>query len=161
MKQIEEHLAEALGSDVTLKRKSAAKSLLMLIAGIAIIVASAKVPALSSGYINSTMIFVGGLLALVGLLMGLSAFLSKEFYYIPEKSRLSKKVEFFDIAEEGNVKKLVESGSINGLEELRKSTAPTLQLIMYRTSKGKVVAAQLQKYIPYTYHPVTDIVVMH
>lgn len=155
MQLIENGLADVLGSDITMKRKNITKSLLMFIIGAGIIVASSS----TEGYIHSTMIFAGGLIALVGILMILSSFINKEYYYIPEKARLQKKAEFFELNDESTVKKIVEEGRFDEIKSLKKATTPTLQVIMYSTAKGKIVAAQVQKYIPYAYHPMTDIVV--
>lgn len=160
MRLIEEHLTESLGDNVTLKHKSIIKSIIMLIVGVGIIVATTTVPELSEGFINSTLIFFGGMFALIGLLMCISAIFNKDYYYIPERSKLQKKVEFFELSEENALKEFIEKKDVDSFGKFKHSKTPTLQVIMYKTTKGTIVAAQLQKYVPYAYQPVTDIVVM-
>lgn len=158
MEMIETGLAQRLDGKIALKRRSATVSLLLLVAGIAIIVCSAIVPSLASGFMHSCMIFIGGIAAIIGLLLLLSSIFTKQYYYLPESSRLHKKVEYFDLTEEFAIKKSLEEKDAASLEGYRKSTAPTMQVVLYKTGKGTLVAAQLQKYVPYTYQPVTDII---
>lgn len=160
MEMIENSLASRMEGKIALKRKSVVLSLVLLVLGIAIIVVSAIIPALESGFMHSLLIFIGGVAAIIGLLLLLSAAFTKQYYYLPENSRLHKKIEYFDLTEESAIKRALENKEIESLDNYHKSTAPTLQVVLYKTGKGTVIAAQLQKYVPYTYQPVTDIILL-
>lgn len=159
MDMIESSLASRLEGKIVLKRKSIVFSSLMLVAGVAVIVASAVIPALENGFLHSCLIFIGGVAAIIGLLLLLSSAFTKQYYYVPENSRLHKRIEYFDLTEEFSLKKALEDKDVAAIENCKKSTTPTLQVVIYRTGKGTMIAAQLQKYVPYTYHPETDIIV--
>lgn len=83
--------------------------------------------------------------------------LGKQFIFIPEDSPLKKSVEYFDLTEEYGLKKCIEDKDFTQIDNYRKSSAPTLQVVMYKTKSGKVAAAQLQKYVPYEYVAASNI----
>ena len=103
MEMIENSLASRMEGKIALKRKSVVLSLVLLVLGIAIIVVSAIIPALESGFMHSLLIFIGGVAAIIGLLLLLSAAFTKQYYYLPENSRLHKKIEYFDLTEESAI----------------------------------------------------------
>ena len=112
MEMIENSLASRMEGKIALKRKSVVLSLVLLVLGIAIIVVSAIIPALESGFMHSLLIFIGGVAAIIGLLLLLSAAFTKQYYYLPENSRLHKKIEYFDLTEESAIKRALENKEI-------------------------------------------------
>lgn len=77
-------------------------------------------------------------------------------YYVPTNEKLLRTDMTFNAADANRVETLVAAGDFKALENLPRSSASGLVVIVYSAASGKFAAAQTLEYVPHEYQPISE-----
>lgn len=158
-KSIDEAVFEL--QDIKRGRKSILGPFCALAAGIAMIAACYMMPQDDgSANISSTLLLLGGILAIGGIVTGLLRLGSKSGApcYIPTGKILKRSEVFYDEKNLPRVTECLQNGDLKALSEIPKGTSSAVILVCYSDKEGKMAACQLQRYVPHYFAPLHETV---
>ncbi len=155
---IDEAIYHVAGDQIVRKKRNPIKALLILILGIALIVAGYSVPAIhSNANLSSAAILIGGGIAIVGFVLTLVRLTGKGApFYLPTGKKLRRTELFFETALRNDVCDCVRTGNFGKLAELPRSDSSALIAIIYRTDDQDIALAQVLEFVPHHHQPITD-----
>lgn len=128
------------------RRKKPLLSSIILILGLVCMM----VPSLKS------MMLLGLLLVLTGVILLFIDLLQKQPYYIPTKEKLFKKELLFDMGKRDVIRKDVMNGDFSALEGVSQKEDGAIKVVVYKPKSGDILLTQVQEYIPHAYEPMTE-----
>ena len=144
------------------KKKNPMTAILFLLLGACLFVVNYFVPGIySSPNLSSAILMIGTILGLVGAIKLLVALYGKSAtpVYKPSGEPLKRYELFFDTTYRDAVNKYVQAGDFDALLHLPHNESSAILVIIYKTSSGDILLAQVLEYVPYHHKPVTDTLV--
>ena len=134
------------GEVVVRRRKSLVLPAALLAAGVAILVLN-----------RSSAVFIGGSLALAGMITLAARFFSAEGapYYRAGRSYLRYDELYFERSQSRDVVALVAEGNVERLLAMPHARVPAVSVAMYRTPDNRFAAMQAFEYADLEYRPLT------
>lgn len=160
--EICEALCALPGGAVVRRRKPFSMPLVMLFAGAALIVANRIWGAGLNNDLRSALVFVGGVLAIVGLMTTLARLFGGGVPYHTEAEAYLRYEElYFDRKWLREVASYVESGDVKRLRALERSRVPAVAVALYATPDGRFSAMQAFEYADLEYRPLSGLKVVN
>lgn len=143
------------------RRKSLFMPVVLLLAGAAMIVANNVSGAELTNNLRSALVFVGGTVAVVGLMLLLTRiFGGGALYHKEAKSFLRYEELYFDRTFWREVTSYVEDGDMKRLHALDRSRVPAVAVAIYATPDRRFAAMQAFEYTDLEYRPLSGLKVV-
>ncbi|MEG0498866.1 MAG: hypothetical protein RSB29_00755 [Alistipes sp.] len=144
-------------------RKSVVVPVLVLLAGAAMLVLNHVFATEMSNNLRSSLMFMGALIAIFGLVMTLVRLFgnSSEPYHRPSKCALQYEELYFDHKLWRDVVESVNSGDVTRLRSMAHSQVPAVAVAMYTTPNGAFAAVQAFEYAELEYRPLSELKVVN
>lgn len=112
-----------------------------------------------SNNLQSAIVFIGGTIALLGLILLASRLLGNEGapYHIEEQCYLRYEELYFDHNELDQVVNDINAGAIDLILNGRHTNIPAVAVALYHTPSNRFVAMQTFVYTDFEYRPLTDL----
>lgn len=148
---------------IVCRRKSAAVPALVLLAGVAMLVANAMLPAEAEwNDVKSILVLSGGIVTIVGAILLAARLLGKGVpYHRPSHTFLREQTLMFDGAQRARVVEAVQSGDWKGLLALPRRNISAVSVLFYATPDGSFVAMQPFEYAELEYRPLCDMKIVN
>lgn len=145
------------GELVVRRRKSLLVPAVLLLAGVAILVLNNLYGAGLTNNLRSAMVFVGGSLALVGMITLAARFFSAEGapYYRPGRSYLRFDELYFERGAASSVVDCVSEGDVQRLFTMPHARVPAVAVAVYHTRDNGFAVMQAFEYTDLEYRPLT------
>ena len=145
------------GEVVVRRRKSLVLPAALLAAGVAILVLIHVYGASMTNNLRSSAVFIGGSLALAGMITLAARFFSAEGapYYRAGRSYLRYDELYFERSQSRDVVALVAEGNVERLLAMPHARVPAVSVAMYRTPDNRFAAMQAFEYADLEYRPLT------
>ena len=145
------------GEGVVRRRKSLVLPAALLAAGVAILVLNHVYGASMTNNLRSSAVFIGGSLALAGMITLAARFFSAEGapYYRAGRSYLRYDELYFERSQSRDVVALVAEGNVERLLAMPHARVPAVSVAMYRTPDNRFAAMQAFEYADLEYRPLT------
>ena len=159
IKEINEAICASSNGVVVERRKNIILPILILLAGVALLVANYFIDNGSdANNLKSAIVLVGGCVALAGIVLsGMRIFGDGTPYHKGEKCFLERKQYSFDREQEKDVVKVVSANDKAALDKLQESSVMAILVLCYYTPSGSFVAMQAFAYSDFVYKPITDL----
>lgn len=156
---LEEAIYDLEGLGIEPRKRNIILPAAVLLAGIFLITASYKTEFISSNAnLSSGSLLTGFIMIVIGLVMTISRLMSKGIpFYVPSNEKLRKYELSFDAGVKEKVKKCISEGDLESLTDLNEGQSSAVKAVIYKTSCGELVVAQVQEYVPHSYQPADDI----
>lgn len=147
------------GGVVVKRRKSQLLAAVLFVAGVALVVVNNMYGAELTNNLRSSIVFVGGILVLAGMVMaavqlfgsgGVPFHKGRHCYLVFEEL-------YFDRGVRADVVQSVEEGAIGHLLGLGRANVPALTVALYRTPDNSFAAMQAFEYADLEYKPLTKL----
>lgn len=150
------------GNVVVRHRKPLLIPAVLLVAGVAMIVANNMYSAAISNNLSSSLVFVGGILTLVGLvLLSMRLFGSNGVPFHRDARRyLSYDEIYFDRKVRDAVMRNIDEGNVEQLLKMEHAQVPAVTVAVYRTPDNRFAAMQAFEYADLEYRPLTQLKVV-
>lgn len=147
------------GNVVVRRRKSLLASILVFIAGVAVIVLNNLLGDAISVDLRSGAVFVGGTLAVVGAIMLLARVAGSTGVPFHTKAHCYLRYDeiFFDRNVLNEVLQTVGEGKVSPLLGMERAQVPAVTVAMYRTPDNRFAAMQVFEYIDLEYRPLSEL----
>lgn len=148
--------------NIVCKKKSPLMALLFLFIGADFFAVNYLVPGIyNNPDLSSAVLMAGAVFGLIGIVKLLMNLYGKSAVpvYKPSGERLKRYELFFDAAYRDTVNKYVQAGDFDALVGLPHSESSAILVVIYKTSTGDILLAQVFEYVPYHHEPVTDTLV--
>ena len=141
------------------RRKSIIAPILVLIVGVAMLVANYFIENGSdTNNLKSTLMLAGGCVLMLGIILsGVAIFGEGRPYHNEDKNYLTLKQYSFERSQQREVVKAVNSGDRKILEAVEEGEVTGILAICYYSPKGKFVAMQAFAYEEFMYKPITEL----
>lgn len=147
---------------VVRRHKSFWMPVVLLLAGAALIAVNQVSGAELTNNLRSALVFVGGTLAVVGLMVMLVRIFGGGVpYHEQTKSYLRYEELYFDRKWWREVASYVEGGDVKRLRALERSRVPAVAVAMYSTPDGRFSAMQAFEYADLEYRPMSELKVVN
>ncbi len=147
---------------VVRRRKSFLLPVVSLLAGVALIAVNYVWGAEWTNNLRSALVFVGGSLAVAGLMVMLArVFGGGVPYHREAKAYLRYEELYFDRKWLREVASYVEGGDLKRLKALEHSRVPAVSVALYSTPDGRFAAMQAYEYTDLEYRPLSDLKVVN
>ncbi len=149
-------------TNIVRKKKSPLAAIFFLLVGAGLFVINYVVPSIySSPNLSSAILMIGTILGLIGAIKLLVALYGKSAIpvYKPSGEQLKRYELFFDTTYRDAVNKYVKAGDFDSLLHLPRNASSAILVVIYKTSTGDILLAQVLEYVPYHHKPVTDTLV--
>ena len=145
------------GEVVVRRRKSLVLPAALLAAGVAILVLNHVYGPSMTNNLRSAAVFIGGSLALAGMITLAARYFSAEGapYYRAGRSYLRYDEFYFDRAQGSAVADLVAGGDVERLLAMPHARVPAISVALYRTPDNRFAAMQAFEYTDLEYRPLT------
>lgn len=160
--EINEAIYASSNGVIVERRKSIIVPVLVLIAGVAMLVANYFIENGSdTNNLKSTLMLAGACVLLLGIVLcGVAIFGEGRPYHNEDKNYLTLKQYSFERSQQKEVVKAVNSGERKALADLEEGEVAGILAICYYSPKGKFVAMQAFAYEEFTYKPITELKVV-
>ena len=157
--EINEAIYASSNGVIVERRKNIVVPILVLIAGVAMLVANYFVEnGADTNNLKSTLMLVGGCVLMLGVILsGIAIFGEGRPYHTLDKNYLTLKQYSFDRSQQREVETAVNSGERKALEAVDEGEVTGVLAICYYSPKGKFVAMQAFAYDEFTYKPITQL----
>ena len=147
------------GEVVVRRRKSLLMPAVLLAAGVAMLVLNHIYGAGLSNNMRSSLVFLGGSLALAGMITLAARFFSAEGapYYRPGRRYLRYDELYFERGLAAEVTAQVAQGDVERLLGMPHAQVPAVAVAMYRTPDNRFAAMQAFEYAELEYRPLTGL----
>lgn len=141
------------------RRKSIIVPVLVLLAGVALLVANYLIEGNSdTDNLKSTLVLFGGLISIVGIaLCGVGLFGSGEPYHTADRCFLVRKQYSFERNQHNDIVKRVETGNKAALDSLKESDIAGITILCYHSPKSEFCAMQAFEYEDFVYSAITKL----
>lgn len=158
IKDFNEALCASSNGVVVERRKSIVVPALVLLAGVAMLVANYFIDNGSdANNLKSTLVLAGGILSLVGVaLCGIYVFGGGSPYHTADKCFLVRKQYSFDRAQRESVVKAVEACDKLALDGIEESDIAGVAVMCYHSPRSKFCAMQAFAYDEFVYKGITS-----
>ena len=145
------------GEVVVRRRKSLLLPAVLFAAGVAILVLNHVYGASMTNNLRSSAVFIGGSLALAGMITLAARYFSAEGapYYRPGHSYLRYEELYFERSQSHAVVDLVAEGDVQRLLTMPHAQVPAISVVVYRTPDSRFAAMQAFEYTDLEYRPLT------
>ena len=159
IKDFNEALYASSNGVVVERRKSIIVPILVLLAGMALLVVNYFIENGSdANNLKSTLILIGGAVALVGVAMcGINIFGSGAPYHTGDKCFLVHKQYSFDRSQEKEVLKAVEAVDRLALDILEESDIASISALCYHSPRSRYCAMQAFAYEEFVFKSITEL----
>lgn len=139
------------------RRKPLLIPVLVLLAGTALIAANNVWGTQLTNNLRSSLVFVGGALAVTGLLIVLTRLLGSDGkpYHSGQKRFLEYEELYFDRGHGEDVVRYVNGGDVRKVLALQRSRVPAIAVALYRTPDNRFAALQAFEYADLEYRPLS------
>lgn len=147
------------GEVVVRRRKSLLIPAVLLVAGVAMLVLNHIYGAGLSNNMRSALVFLGGSLALAGMITLAARFFSAEGapYYRAGRRYLRYDELYFERGLSAEVKECIAQGDAERLFALPHAQVPAVAVAVYRTPDNRFAAMQAFEYADLEYRPLTEL----
>ena len=147
------------GEVVVRRRKSLVLPAALFVAGVVLLVLNHVYGAELSNNMRSTLVFLGGSLALAGMITLAARFFSAEGapFHKDKHCYLVFEELYFDRGVRADVVQSVENGAVDRLLGLARANVPALTVALYRTPDNSFAAMQAFEYADLEYRPLTEL----
>ena len=147
------------GEVVVRRRKSLLIPAVLLVAGVAMLVLNNMYGAGLSNNMRSALVFLGGSLALAGMITLAARFFSSEGapYYRAGRCYLRYEELYFERGLSAEVRKCIAQGDVGRLFALPHAQVPAVAVAVYRTPDNRFAAMQAFEYTDLEYRPLTEL----
>lgn len=143
---------------VVARKKNPVFPLVVVAAGIGLSIWSLNAPALEdSKNLSASLMLVGGVVALLGLIRLVMAFTGKKPVYGPTGETLTRKELFFEAQDRQALLAAFQAGDMEKIERIPHGHSSNVLLMIYTTPSGSCTLAQVQEYVPHEFVAVTDV----
>ena len=143
---------------VVARKKDPVFPLVVVAAGIGLSIWSLNAPALEdSKNLSASLMLVGGVVALLGLIRLVMAFTGKRPVYGPTGETLTRKELFFEAQDRQALLAAFQAGDMEKIERIPHGHSSNVLLMIYTTPSGSCTLAQVQEYVPHEFVAVTDV----
>lgn len=141
------------------RRKSLLVPVLVLLAGAVLIVVNKVWGGELTNNLRSSLVFVGGALAVSGLLILLARMFGSDGipYHRGEKRYLQYEELYFDRGHGRDVVRYVNDGDVRRVLALQRSQVPAVAVALYRTPDNRFAALQAFEYADLEYRPLSEL----
>lgn len=159
IKDFNEALYASSNGVVVERRKSIIVPILVLLAGMALLVVNYFIENGSdANNLKSTLILIGGAVALVGVAMcGINIFGSGAPYHMGDKCFLVRKQYSFDRSQEKEVLKAVEAVDRLALDVIEESDIASISALCYHSPRSRYCAMQAFAYEEFVFKSITEL----
>lgn len=160
---IDEAVLDMPRYEISGKKSSPVKSIAAAAAGIAMLAVNYGVPGMAAHEnLSATLMLLGGLLAFGGAVAVCAAVFGRSVkpVYGPTGERLRRRELFFDKANLGKVRDALEKRDFEALAAIPRSDGSAAVLVVYAPASRAIALMQLQEYVPHSYVPVSETVVL-
>ena len=112
---------------------------------------------LGGGIVEGSLMLVGGVVALLGLIRLVMAFTGKRPVYGPTGETLTRKELFFEAQDRQALLAAFQAGDMEKIERIPHGHSSNVLLMIYTTPSGSCTLAQVQEYVPHEFVAVTDV----
>ena len=154
-----EALYASSGDVVIRRRKSPYISVALFAAGTFAMILNELYATEMSNNLQSAVVFIGGVIALTGLILLASRLFGNDGapYHLKEQCFLRYEELYFDHNELAQVVSDVNNGAIELLLNSKHTNIPSVAVALYRTTDNRFVAMQAFEYADFEYRPLTDL----
>ncbi len=144
---------------VVRRRKSLLIPVVLFVAGVALLMVNMSVGAELTNNLRSALVFIGGGLALGGMI----TFVGRTFgahgvpYYAQGRCYLRYDELYFERAHRDVVAQYVEAGRLQQLLAMNQTHVPAIAVAIYRTPDNRFAAMQAFEYTELEYRPLTGL----
>lgn len=159
IKDFNEALCASSNGVIIERRKSIIVPALVLLAGIALLVANYFIEnGTDANNLKSALVLMGGIVTLVGVtLCGIRAFGGGEPYHTGDKCFLVRKQYSFDREQRDIVINAVEVCDKSALDAIDESDIAGISILCYHSPRGKFCAMQAFAYEEFVYKAITEL----
>lgn len=145
------------GEVVVRRRKSLVIPAVLLAAGVAILVLNHVYGASMTNNLRSSAVFIGGSLALAGMITLAARYFSAEGapYYRAGRSYLRYDEYYFERTQSRTIVDLIAEGDVQRLIAMPHAQVPAISVAVYRTPDNRFAAMQAFEYTDLEYRPLT------
>ena len=150
------------GEVVVRRRKSLLVPAVLFAAGVAMLVLNYMYGTGLSNNMRSALVFLGGSLALAGMILLAARFFSAEGapYYRSGRSYLRYEELYFERRLASEVRECIAQGDMGRLFALPHAQVPAVSVAVYRTPDNRFAAMQAFEYTDLEYRPLTELRIM-
>lgn len=145
------------GEVVVRRRKSLVLPVALLAAGVALLFLNHVYAGSMTNNLRSAAVFIGGTLALAGMISLAARFFSAEGapYHRAGRCYLRYEELYFERSQSRDVEDLVAAGKVDRLLEMPHARVPAISVAMYHTPDNRFAAMQAFEYADLEYRPLT------
>lgn len=157
-----EELYSLPGGMIERRRKSLLMPGLLFIAGVALIVVNNLFGEAISNNVSSALVFIGGAMALAGLIMLAARLFASQGvpYYKDGRCFLRYDELYFEPTSRGEMLQSIADGEVAKLLAMKHAQVPVLTVAIYRTPDNRFAALQAFEYADLEYRPLTGLKVV-
>ena len=143
---------------VVARKKNPVFPLVVVAAGIGLSIWSLNAPALEdSKNLSASLMLVGGVVALLGLIRLVMAFTGKRPVYGPTGETLTRKELFLSAQNRQEILAVLLAGDFENIERIPPGQIIKFLTMIYTLPCGSCTLAQVQEYVPHEFVAVTDV----
>jgi hypothetical protein len=113
--------------------------------------------------INTTIIIIGLVLLCYAIfkIIKTKKSIYSHYIYEPTGKKLKKFSIYLDLADMNKLEKCIESKNYSDFKNIKKEMNSPHLLVLMGTDDGAIFLIQPSEYIPYNYHPTSDVIVLY